>query len=67
MLIFSIQLLAKDWKKRLGSNGDAAEVKQDPYFAHIDWQKLIEKKLPPPYKPNVVCNSKIFILELISF
>jgi serum/glucocorticoid-regulated kinase 2 len=37
----------------LGNNG-SEEIKNHPFFASIDWRKLNQKKLQPPYKPPVV-------------
>lgn len=44
-------LLDRDPKTRLGSNGDANEVKSHPFFAGIDWEKLARKEVPTPFKP----------------
>lgn len=36
--------LEQDPKKRLGnSEEDAAEIKRHPFFAGLDWQKLVNK------------------------
>ncbi|KAI9257652.1 kinase-like domain-containing protein [Sporodiniella umbellata] len=45
-------LLTRDPKDRLGNNG-SEEIKSHPFFATIDWRKLNQKKLQPPYKPSV--------------
>ena len=46
-------LLTRDPTQRLGVNG-AEEIKSHPFFAnHIDFQKLIQKKIQPPFKPSV--------------
>lgn len=47
-------LLERDPVKRLGaSNDDAQELKRHPWFSKIDWQKLLSKQIPPPFKPTV--------------
>ena len=47
-------LLDRDPKKRLGAGPeDSEEIKRHPYFANIDWQKLLNKDLKPPFKPQV--------------
>jgi len=47
-------LLIKDPKRRLGGGEeDAREIMIHPYFAHINWQELLEKKMQPPFKPQV--------------
>ncbi|KAI9137632.1 kinase-like domain-containing protein [Paraphysoderma sedebokerense] len=47
-------LINRDPVKRLGSgpNG-AADIKSHPFFASVDWNKLLQKKIPPPFKPHV--------------
>ena len=46
-------LLTRDPTQRLGVNG-AEEIRTLPFFAHpIDFQKLIQKKIQPPFKPSV--------------
>jgi hypothetical protein len=44
-------LLDRNPKTRLGSNGDAAEVKAHPFFQGIDWNKLYRKEYSTPFKP----------------
>lgn len=46
------KLLNRDPTKRLGYNG-THEIKQHPFFADIDWQKLNSKGYVPPFKPPV--------------
>lgn len=47
-------LLNRDPARRLGVNG-AQEIKNHPFFArHIDFKKLWQKKIQPPFKPAVV-------------
>lgn len=47
-------LLNRDPNRRLGVNG-AEEIKRHPFFAkHIDWDRLLAKKITPPFKPSVV-------------
>uniref|UniRef100_A0A8C7M6C3 non-specific serine/threonine protein kinase n=1 Tax=Oncorhynchus kisutch TaxID=8019 RepID=A0A8C7M6C3_ONCKI len=47
-------LLKKDPKQRLGGGqNDAKEIMQHKFFAGIEWQDVYEKKLVPPFKPQV--------------
>ncbi|KAF6268925.1 AKT serine/threonine kinase 1 [Rhinolophus ferrumequinum] len=47
-------LLKKDPKQRLGGGPeDAKEIMQHRFFASIVWQDVYEKKLCPPFKPQV--------------
>lgn len=47
-------LLVKDPTQRLGGGPeDALEITQHDFFAPIDWQKLYNKEIEPPFKPLV--------------
>ena len=53
MLILS-QLLDKDPFTRLGSRCDGFdEIKHHPFFMNIDWIKLYNKEIDPPFRPSV--------------
>lgn len=43
-------LLDRDPLKRLGN---AQSIKMQPWFKTIDWKKLVDKKLKPPFVPRV--------------
>ena len=46
-------LLTRDPTQRLGVNG-AEEIKRHPFFRdNIDFKKLYQKKIQPPFKPSV--------------
>lgn len=45
-------LLTRDPNHRLGNNG-AQDIKSHPFFSVIDWRKLLQKKVQPPFKPSV--------------
>lgn len=45
-------LLERDPTRRLGVNG-AADIKNHPFFAQIDWRRLMAKKYAAPFKPAV--------------
>ncbi|CAK8677293.1 RAC-alpha serine/threonine-protein kinase-like isoform X2 [Clavelina lepadiformis] len=48
------ELLNKDPLKRLGSSAaDAKEVMAHHFFASVVWKDILEKKVPPPFKPQV--------------
>ncbi|KAJ8905389.1 hypothetical protein NDN08_001896 [Rhodosorus marinus] len=44
-------LLVKDVNKRLGSQGDAEEVKGHPFFKGISWEELEKMEIPAPLEP----------------
>uniref|UniRef100_A0A5S6QVC2 non-specific serine/threonine protein kinase n=1 Tax=Trichuris muris TaxID=70415 RepID=A0A5S6QVC2_TRIMR len=47
-------LLVKDPNTRLGAGPeDAREIMIHPFFAPIDWQALYERRIEPPFKPEV--------------
>ncbi|KAM4718998.1 serine/threonine-protein kinase Sgk3 isoform 3-T3 [Anableps anableps] len=46
-------LLEKDRTHRLGSRDDFNEIKTHSFFSTISWNDLEQKKIPPPFKPNV--------------
>lgn len=45
-------LLHRDPKRRLGSNG-TDEIKRHPYFADVHWDQLAHKQVIPPFKPRI--------------
>ncbi|KAG6891660.1 AGC protein kinase Gad8 [Termitomyces sp. T32_za158] len=46
-------LLTRNPSKRLGVNG-AEEIRRHPFFKnHIDFNKLLQKRIIPPFKPRV--------------
>ncbi|AOA62299.1 Serine/threonine kinase [Komagataella phaffii CBS 7435] len=48
------QLLTKDPYKRLGaSEEDAEEIKRHPYFHGINWDDIMQCKVPPPLIPTI--------------
>lgn len=48
------KLLKKNIGERLGSGPDDAKpIKGHPFFRHIDWNELINRKVEPPFKPSV--------------
>ena len=50
----SLQLLQKDKRNRLGVQNDFMDIRTHPFFGPINWQLLDERKIKPPYNPNVV-------------
>jgi len=50
--------LAKDPHKRLGGGPeDAKEIKRHPFFLPISWTDLVQRKIPPPFKPQVISDT----------
>mmetsp|Transcript_25028 Transcript_25028/g.82012 ORF Transcript_25028/g.82012 Transcript_25028/m.82012 type:complete len:540 (-) Transcript_25028:125-1744(-) len=48
------KLLDRNPETRLGSHeSDAEEIKAHPFFAAIDFEKLYNKQIPAPFKPDV--------------
>ncbi|KAJ1558056.1 Serine/threonine kinase, partial [Cladochytrium tenue] len=48
------KLLIKDANRRLGAGPtDSAEIKQHRYFASVDFDAVLEMRVPPPFRPTV--------------
>eukprot|EP00884_Botryococcus_braunii_P004451 jgi/Botrbrau1/14006/Bobra.150_1s0016.1 len=48
------KLLQTDLSKRYGClAGGISDIKTHPFFKPIDWTALAERKVEPPFKPNV--------------
>lgn len=45
--------LERDVAKRLGSNGDIDQVKEHPFFAPIEWDRLCKREIPSPFVPRL--------------
>eukprot|EP00501_MAST-03F_sp_TOSAG23-6_P002394 GSMAST32.ASY1.ANO1.2502.1 assembled CDS len=54
--------LVRDSAKRIGVRLGAQEVMAQPFFAHIDWKALYERRLSPPFRPrkDVVISTRYF-------
>ncbi|CAM9492144.1 unnamed protein product [Ectocarpus fasciculatus] len=48
-------LLTRDPSKRLGSSlDDAQEVERHPFFAPLDWDRVMRREVAPPWEPMLV-------------
>jgi len=47
------KLLDKNQKTRLGTQKDADELVNHPWFAGFDWESLMSKKMDAPFKPDM--------------
>ncbi|XP_035260079.1 serine/threonine-protein kinase N1 isoform X1 [Anguilla anguilla] len=48
------RLLRRNPERRLGSSEkDAEDVKKQPFFRGVDWETLLQRKLPPPFVPSI--------------
>ncbi|XP_008980983.1 serine/threonine-protein kinase Sgk3 isoform X2 [Callithrix jacchus] len=47
------ELLEKDRQNRLGAKEDFLEIQNHPFFESLSWADLVQKKIPPPFNPNV--------------
>ncbi|XP_069393243.1 serine/threonine-protein kinase Sgk2b [Paralichthys olivaceus] len=46
-------LLDRDVTKRTGASRDLEELQEHPFFASIDWDDLLARRVEPPFIPNV--------------
>uniref|UniRef100_A0A672HKV4 Ribosomal protein S6 kinase beta-2 n=1 Tax=Salarias fasciatus TaxID=181472 RepID=A0A672HKV4_SALFA len=48
------KLLKKNPAQRLGSSkADSADIQKHPFFRHINWDDLLNRRVEPPYKPQL--------------
>uniref|UniRef100_A0A3Q2QJC5 protein kinase C n=1 Tax=Fundulus heteroclitus TaxID=8078 RepID=A0A3Q2QJC5_FUNHE len=48
------RLLRRNPERRLGSGEkDAEDVKKQPFFRGMDWDALLQRKMPPPFVPTI--------------
>jgi len=48
------KLLIKEPEKRLGAGERGSiDIREHPWFECINWDAILEKKVPPPYKPQL--------------
>ena len=48
------KLFIKDPEKRLGSGPNGVDnIKSQPFFASINWESILEKKIKPPFTPKL--------------
>ncbi len=53
-------LLEADLTKRYGNlKRGVKDIKGHRFFKELDWEKLLEKEIPPPYKPKVKSENDI--------
>jgi hypothetical protein len=58
------QFLTSDPTRRLGARGDAHSILMHPFFERVDWEAVLQKRVPPPFKPeirNVSTTASVFI------
>lgn len=47
-------MLTRDPKKRLGAGpSDAKEIKEHPFFQGVNWDDMLQKRVPPPFRPTI--------------
>jgi len=60
------KLLERDPLKRLGmKTSPYGDIRSHPFFSKIDWRKLENREIEPPFKPKVV--SVFFYMNLFNF
>uniref|UniRef100_A0A914I8G4 Uncharacterized protein n=1 Tax=Globodera rostochiensis TaxID=31243 RepID=A0A914I8G4_GLORO len=48
-----VEMLQKDRSERLGAKSDFEEIRDHPFFALIDWEKLLNRETKVPFVPKV--------------
>ena len=50
-------LFKRNPQNRLGAGPDGVEqIKRHPFFATINWTRLLAREIPPPFKPAISSN-----------
>mgnify|MGYP000883667790 CR=1 FL=1 len=47
------KMLEKNKDKRIGAKGGMDEIFSHPFFKEVDFVKMINKELKPPYMPTI--------------
>ncbi|XP_049586938.1 serine/threonine-protein kinase Sgk2b [Syngnathus scovelli] len=56
-------LLERKVSRRLGERRDIVELQEHPFFASINWDDLLAKKITPPFIPNVTSPCDISYID----
>ena len=55
-------MLTRDPTRRLGSGKtDAEEIKRHPFFKDVNFDDVLNKRIPPPYFPTIVRDRRLYI------
>jgi hypothetical protein len=48
------QFLTRNPRLRLGTRGNTRSIRKHPFFKTVEWEAMLQKRVKPPYKPQII-------------